>query len=439
MAFVVFFGTRTVSKLSKQAASYTEKAASVAESAIRGVQIVQAFGLFEQLSEEHVHYLQSALRIGVKKSMAGALMLGSVYFVAYATNALAFWYGDRLRNGSAEAGTVYAVVFLILDASFVVGSFGPFIQTFALAAAAGQSVLEVMDHPTTDVDVYSPKGRPADTMHFERDIVFSGVSFVYPARPAVRILDEVTLRFTPGKVTGLVGPSGSGKSTIISLLMRFYDPVYGAISLGHDPLKTFNLRSLRSRIALVTQHPTLFTGTILDNIKLGIREPLSDEAALSRCIAAANEAHCDFIDRLPQGMHTKIGTGPQSQLSGGQKQRLTLARALAGNPRLLLLDEFTSAMDGTYLNLQPTAPTSEDLRILLQSPNSSLQVENLFHRTLAKNDYRHERSHSIGELETFIRNEWQNHNHNCSPTCDRAQCRQYHCYERWDCRRTGST
>jgi ATP-binding cassette subfamily B (MDR/TAP) protein 1 len=347
MTCVVIFGTKMVSQLSKRAAVYTEKASSVAESAIRGVQIVQAFGLFEQLSEEHVHYLRKALRIGVKKSAAGALMLGSIYFVAYATNALAFWYGDRLREGSAEAGTIYAVVFLILDASFVLGSFGPFIQTFAMSAAAGQSVLEVLDHPTTNIDVYSAKGKPAARVHFQKDIVFSSVSFVYPARPTVRILNEVSLHFKPGQVTGLVGPSGSGKSTVTSLLMRFYDPTYGTISLGQDAIKAFNIQSLRSHIALVTQNPVLFTGTIFDNIRLGLRESLPEDEALARCKAAAMEAHCDFIERLPSGMHTKIGSGPHSQLSGGQKQRITLARALVGNPSLLLLDEFTSAMDGT--------------------------------------------------------------------------------------------
>jgi ATP-binding cassette subfamily B (MDR/TAP) protein 1 len=349
MACVVIFGTKSVSKLSKEAAAYTEKAASVAESAIRGVQIVQAFGLQERISEEHVYHLRSALRIGIKKSFAGALMLGSVYFVAYATNAMAFWYGDRLRDGSAEAGTIYAVVFLILDASFVVGSFGPFIQTFAMAAAAGQSVFDVLDHPTTDIDVYSTKGKPANKSHFEQDIVLSEVSFVYPARPTVRILKDVSLRFLPGQVTGLVGPSGSGKSTVTSLLMRFYDPTYGTVSLGKDVLQSFNIHSLRSHITLVTQNPILFTGTILDNIKLGLRhkaETMSDAEVLARCTAAATEAYCDFIDRLPDGMHTKIGSGPHSQLSGGQKQRITLARALVGGPSLLLLDEFTSAMDG---------------------------------------------------------------------------------------------
>jgi ABC-type methionine transport system ATPase subunit len=109
------------------------------------------------------------------------------------------------------------------------------------------------------------------------------------------------------------------------------------------------VHSLRSHIALVTQNPVLFTGTILDNIKHGLpgSEHLSEEEVMARCRAAATEAYCDFLDRLPDGIHTNIGSGPQSQLSGGQKQRITLARALVGNPSILLLDEFTSAMDGT--------------------------------------------------------------------------------------------
>jgi ABC-type multidrug transport system fused ATPase/permease subunit len=133
--------------------------------------------------------------------------------------------------------------------------------------------------------------------------------------------------------------------------LRLYDPTYGAVNLGNDNLKSFNVHSLRTHIALVTQNPVLFTGTILDNIKHGIpsaeRERLTEDEILARCEAAATEAYCDFLDRLPEGIHTKISSGPQSQLSGGQKQRITLARALVGNPSLLLLDEFTSAMDGT--------------------------------------------------------------------------------------------
>ncbi|KAF2658029.1 leptomycin B resistance protein pmd1 [Lophiostoma macrostomum CBS 122681] len=351
MAAIVYFGTKAVTIFSKQATMFTDKAAALAESAIRAVQVVQAFGISEQLAQEHLEYLRRSLRAGIKKSTVGASMLGSVWFVAYSANALAFWYGNQLRlaseNPSGEAGTIYAVVFLILDASFVVGQIGPFIQTFALAAAAGQTVFSVLDHRPPDIDVYSKEGKTCKASHFQQDIHLRHVSFVYPARPTARVLDETSLRFRSGKVTGVVGPTGSGKSTIIGLLLRLYDPSAGEVTLGPENLKTFSVSTLRTHMALVTQHPVLFTGTILDNIKHGLstseQQNLKEEDIEKRCTAAAVEAHCDFIDRLPDGLHTQIGTG----LSGGQKQRITLARALVGNPSLLLLDEFTSAMDAT--------------------------------------------------------------------------------------------
>ncbi|KAF2687161.1 leptomycin B resistance protein pmd1 [Lentithecium fluviatile CBS 122367] len=349
ISFIVIYGTKYVTELSKQSSALTEQATAVADSAFRGVQIVQAFGISDRLAKDHIIFLRKALRAGVRKSIAGAAMVGSIYFVAYAANAMGFWYGDRLRQGSAEAGTIYAVVLMILDASMVVGRFGPFIQTFAVAAAAGETVSEILDHPTADIDVYSPEGNTVRRADFEQNLKLQGVTFVYPARPTERVLQDVSIEFPAGKVTGLVGPSGSGKSTIAALLLRLYDPPSGQVQLGKEDLKGMNVKSLRSRIALVTQSPSLFSGTILDNIKLGLPdvELVSEAEALARCTAAASDAHCDFIEHLPDGMHTKIGSGHHSQLSGGQKQRVALARALVGNPSLLLLDEYTSAMDAT--------------------------------------------------------------------------------------------
>ncbi|KAJ4305126.1 hypothetical protein N0V90_000656 [Kalmusia sp. IMI 367209] len=372
MTIIVVCGTTLVSKFSKQASAFTEKATSVADSAFRGVQIVQAFGVTERLAADHNNFLRKALRAGVKKSIVGAAMLGSVYFVAYAANALAFWYGDRLRQGSAEAGTIYAVVFLILDASFVVGQFGPFIQTFALAAAAGQAVFDILDHPAADIDVYSSQGKEVVKADFQQALRLKDVSFVYPARHTERVLQGVNLEFAPGKVTGLVGPSGSGKSTIATLLLRLYDPSAGAIFLGDDDLRDLNIKSLRSQIALVTQSPVLFSGTILDNIRLGLSEDeeLSEDEVVARCRAAADEAYCDFLEHLPDGLNTQIGSGHHSQLSGGQKQRIALARALVGKPALLLLDEYTSAMDATseamvLENLRRSSATSGRTTIVI--------------------------------------------------------------------------
>ncbi|KAF2457980.1 leptomycin B resistance protein pmd1 [Lineolata rhizophorae] len=353
MTLVVVCGTRTVSRLSNKVADCTEKAGAIAESAISGVRVVQAFGISDRLAADHLRLLRSAVRIGVRKSIAGGVMLGCIYFVAYAANALAFWQGYNMQksspeSGSGGAGTVYAVVFLILDASFVVGQFGPFIQTFAHAAAAGERVFALLDHPEPIINVYSEEGATANESTFSREIVFQDVTFVYPTRPSVRVLDCLNLTLKPGALNGLVGSSGSGKSTIAALLLRFYDPSSGRIVLDGRDIRDYNVAALRSQIAFVEQEPTLFRGTIFDNIRHGLGENhgLSDEDVMQRCTYAAYEANCDFIADLPQGIHSHVGDS-KSTLSGGQKQRVALARALVGNPRLLILDEYTSAMDAS--------------------------------------------------------------------------------------------
>lgn len=271
---------------------------------------------------------------------------------SYAANALAFWQGSRIvrdGTGAGGAGTVYAIVLLVLDASFVIGAAGPFIQSFSQAASAGSRILSLIDHPDIPIDVYSKEGQQArdETFDSGKEIVFSDVSFAYPARAMKTVLDHVSFSIKTGSTVGIVGASGSGKSTIAALLLRLYDPAQGTISIDGYRIPDYNLASLRRHIALVDQDPAIFSGTIFSNIRDGYHGPeLPDDEIRGRCVKAAKAADAwGFIQLLPDGLDTWLGEPRGTKLSGGQKQRLCLARALVGHPSLLVLDEATSALD----------------------------------------------------------------------------------------------
>lgn len=255
----------------------------------------------------------------------------------------------KSESSSGGAGTVYAIVFLILDASFVIGQAGPFIQSFSQAASAGRRILDLIDYPDIAIDIYSKLGHRASKETFapKKEIVFKDVSFSYPARPFETVLDSVNLKIKTGSTVGIVGASGSGKSTIAGLLLRLYDPSQGVITIDGDSTTNFNLSSLRDQIALVDQDPAVFSGSIYTNIRDGYKgaELLEDEMR-ARCVKAAKAADAwSFIEPLPDGIDTWLGEPAGTKLSGGQKQRVCLARALVGDPSLLVLDEATSALD----------------------------------------------------------------------------------------------
>ncbi|KAL7540881.1 hypothetical protein ACHAXR_010450 [Thalassiosira sp. AJA248-18] len=169
---------------------------------------------------------------------------------------------------------------------------------------------------------------------------FNNVRFAYPTRPSKPILDKFKLSVRQGETLALVGTSGGGKSTTISLIERFYDPDEGSIEFEGVNVKELNVQWYRDQIGIVSQEPTLFSGSIAKNIAYGA--PTASQADIEAAAIAAN-AH-DFITSFPRGYDTDVGEGG-AQLSGGQKQRIAIARALVKNPKVLLLDEATSALD----------------------------------------------------------------------------------------------
>ena len=222
----------------------------------------------------------------------------------------------------------------------------PSIGEITKASAAAKAVLDLIAQEP-NIDPVGNEGEKPDSISGQ--ITFRGVSFSYPARPTLRVLENLSLDFEACKITAIVGASGSGKSTVVGLTERWYDPIEGQIFLDGKNIKDLNVRWLRSQIGLVQQEPVLFNDTIYNNVVHGLygteMDNLPEQEKRRLVHDACVESNADgFIQSLPERYDTKVGERA-GFISGGQKQRIAIARSIVSNPRILLLDEATSALD----------------------------------------------------------------------------------------------
>ncbi|TCD62992.1 GTPase-activating protein [Steccherinum ochraceum] len=319
-----------------------ESSAQLACEAASSIRTVASLTREEDCCNIYSQSLEEPLRNSNRSAVWSNLVYALSQSMAFYVVALVFWYGSRLVSDQ-KVSTFHFFIALTCTtfAAIQAGDVFSFVPDVSSAQIAASDIITLLDS-VPEIDSESTEGKVPQNV--EGRIRFENVHFRYPTRPGVRVLRDLNLSVEPGTYIALVGASGCGKSTTIQLIERFYDPLAGTVYLDDQPIDELNVAEYRKHIALVSQEPTLYAGTIRFNILLGAVKPhdqITEEEIEEAC---RNANILEFIESLPDGFDTEVG-GKGSQLSGGQKQRIAIARALLRNPKVLLLDEATSALD----------------------------------------------------------------------------------------------
>ena len=336
-----------MAKHSRYALDALSSANNVAREATSSSRVVQGLGVEDRLSSLYTSRLWLCAKSGSLKYLWQGLMMGSINCILYLGYGLAFWEGSRLLGKQQlDTGTIVNVLFVIVIAAFSLGQAASNLQVFSKALEAGRRIFETIDR-LPEIDPNKRSSRQLPPTH--GSITFENVHFSYPSRPNLKVLKDLSLKLPAAKMTGLIGTSGSGKSTIAGVLERFYDVSAGCVKIDGRDIRDMDVRFLRSQIALVSQKPTLFSGSILENIKLGLRNYrphcTTDEDVEKLVMDACKTANLmDWILTLPDGLNTMVGERG-ALLSGGQKQRVAIARAVLSNAKVMIFDEVTAALD----------------------------------------------------------------------------------------------
>lgn len=329
---------RSVRARSRFAQDTLAEASAYASESLAQVKVLQAFTNEGPASGRFRRAMDRAFDAANDRAKARAALTAIAMFLVFASVVGVLWYGAQdVLSGAMTAGTLGQFVLYAVFAAAAVGGLSDVWGEVAQAAGAAERLGELLEARS---EIASPPNPTPMPVPARGEIAFSNVRFSYPLRPDADALDHVSFQVKPGERVALVGPSGAGKTTIFALLLRFYDPTAGSVSVDGVPVNRADLTDLRARFAIVPQETALFADTIAANIAYG-----AEKATRTEIEAAAKAAFAhDFISDLPNGYDTVLGEGGVT-LSAGQRQRIAIARAVLRDASILLLDEATSALD----------------------------------------------------------------------------------------------
>lgn len=329
---------RVVSQKSRAAQDELAKSSAYAAENLVAVRTMQAFANEDAVTSKYDTAVEQAFGASLSRLKARAFLTAVTMFIVTASIVGVLWMGaSSVVSGDMSGGRLGQFVLYAVFAAGAMAELSEVWGELTQAAGAAERMTELLAVVPTITSPANPTPLPKPP---EGKIVFNDISFRYPSRPEALALDKVSFTVAPGETVAVVGPSGAGKTTLFNMLLRFYDPETGLVSLDGVNVADANLDDLRACISVVPQDVAMFADTVLENIRYG--SPSATRTGVEAAAKAA-QAH-DFISALSEGYDTKLGERGVT-LSGGQRQRIAIARAILRDAPVLLLDEATSALD----------------------------------------------------------------------------------------------
>lgn len=336
LAVVLIVITLTTMKIFDQVfTKYDDLNASVQEN-VSGIRVVKAFVREEYEDDKFTKAATNLKKMFIKAESLLALNNPSMFLVVYGCVIALSWFGaQQVVGGAITTGNLTSLFTYVMNILMSLMMLSMVFVMISMSLASARRICEVL---TEVPDLANPENPVMEVK--DGSIDFDHVSFSYKTGTGDYVLSDIDLHIKSGETVGILGATGSGKSTFVSLISRLYDASVGEVKVGGLNVKEYDMTKLRDKVSVVLQQNNLFSGTILDNLRWG-----NENATEEECIQACKEACADeFIEKMPDKYHSRIEQGG-SNVSGGQKQRLCIARALLKEPKILILDDSTSAVD----------------------------------------------------------------------------------------------